>query len=116
MDIFNGLYGIEVIDKFIVIEFVLFESLDEKENEIWLYLLVVFFYMQCNGYSCLLLNVLVDCIWFSDSGFFDVVEDIDIKIVDEVKVGYCFCVFMFLIGVVKKVLLVFNIFLLFVYF
>ena len=33
-DIFNGLYGIEAIDKFIAIEFALTESLDEKENEI----------------------------------------------------------------------------------
>ena len=39
-DIFNGLYGIEAIDKFIAIEFALTESLDEKENEIWLHLLV----------------------------------------------------------------------------
>ena len=114
-DIFNGLYGIEAIDKFIAIEFALPESLDEKENEIWLHLLVALSYMQRNGHSCLPLNVLAGCTWFSDPGLSDVVEDTDTKTVDEVKVGYRFCALTPLIGVVKKALLAPNISSLFVY-
>ena len=114
-DIFNGLYGIEAIDKFIAIEFALTESLDEKENEIWLHLLVALSYMQRNGHSCLPLNVLAGCTWFSDPGLSDVVEDTDTKTLDEVKVGYRFCALTPLIGVVKKALLAPNISSLFVY-
>lgn len=64
--LFDRLYGIEAIDKFIALEFANVPELESEQKQLWAVLLVALSFMQRNGHSCLSLAALAGQRWFNE--------------------------------------------------
>ncbi len=95
--LFEQLHGIEAIDKFIASEFSPLPALSEKENIVWLHVLVALSFMQRHGHSCILLSDIASKLLFNRS-------EPTLDSSDTAKKGYMFDELTPLIGVVKKAL------------
>jgi len=110
--LFEQLFGIEAIDKFIASEFTPTSVLSEQENTTWLHLLVLLSFMQRHGHSCVMLSDVAGKTLFSE----DASENTSVSNsthnsplrdngqTDTQKRGYTFDELTPLIGVVKKAL------------